>query len=138
MTPKKQKVAQRQEDRSDLILEKLSEHDKQFKEVFLRLDNQSGVLAQHTSDLKEHAGILTSNRLMLREYSYDFKQLKGMMMQMSQDFSRFKEDISRKIDSFAHLFQNLKDESEITGHTLDRHETMLKAVNKKVGLAHVN
>lgn len=118
----------------DQVLGKLDKLDK----VDQRLDKVDQRLAQHTAMLEDHRSKLSEQSLTLRQHKYAFQEINGRLIQLENNFNQFKEDLSNKIDSFAKITEEVRDEHTIAGHTLDRHETMLKAVNKKVGFAHLN
>lgn len=131
MDSKKKKNITREDSKADQILEKLDE-------VIVNVAEHTDILAGHTAMLDHHSGVLAETRLMIRDQNAEFKSMKGMMVQMTRAFAEFKESVTRKIDGFVGNVETLNDEQAMVGHTLDRHETMLKAVNKKVGLAHLN
>lgn len=105
----------------DQVLGKLDQVYQRLDKVDQRLDKVDQRLDEMNSDFTAFT------RYVVDEFH-----------QVRQDISEFKRDISAKVDGFVGNVEKLNSEHVLVGHTLDRHETMLKMVNKKVELPHLN
>lgn len=133
-------MTQKKKAKSDPVVEKL---DQMFDRLY---EIKSGV---DILELKGRRMEQRMRKLQIKAAVHDkkFDRIIDKLIQYStkmdtfmtnSEFNEFKWDISGKLDGLARLSEKVDNEATLVGHTLDRHEDMLKVINKKVGLAHLN
>jgi chromosome segregation ATPase len=121
---------------------KVESLDKKVEKLDKDVRSLNKNFKSHVGDFGEHVGDFEEGRSKLDEVSdkldLHIVQQNSFNLKILDRFDLLEERMMTRFDQIMGIIDKTETENAMRDHQLDRHETMIKKVNNKVGLAHLN